>query len=49
MERKRRTFDADFKLQVARMVRDQELSVGQVCRAMDVGEMAVRRASDRKP
>jgi transposase len=43
MERKRRSFDAAFKLQVARMVLDQGLSVGQVCRDMDVGETAVRR------
>jgi transposase len=43
MERKRRSFDAGFKLQVARMVRDQGLSVGQVCRDMGLGETAVRR------
>lgn len=43
MGRKRRSFDAAFKLQVARMVLDHGLSVGQVCRDMDVGETAVRR------
>ena len=31
MERTRRSFDAGFKLQVARMVRDQGLSVGNRC------------------
>lgn len=39
----RRTFDAAFKLQVVRMVRDQGLGVGQVCRDLGVGETAVRR------
>ena len=43
MTRKRRTFDAGFKLQVVQMVRDQGLSVGQVCRDMDLVESAVRR------
>ena len=43
MKRKRRTFDAGFKLQVVQMVRDQGLSVGQVCRDMDLVESAVRR------
>ena len=43
MSRKRRTFDASFKLQVARMVRDQGISIGQVCRDMNLGETAVRR------
>lgn len=43
MKRKRRTFDAAFKLQVARMVREQGLSVTQVCRDMDLVESAVRR------
>ena len=43
MSGKRRTFDASFKLQVVQMVRDQGLSVGQVCRDMSLGETAVRR------
>src|SRR3982750_2428534 len=42
-QRKRRNFDAAFKLQVVRMVRDQGLSVGQVCKDLDLGETAVRR------
>jgi transposase len=36
-------FDAAFKLQVVQMIRDQGLSVGQVCRDMDLVESAVRR------
>lgn len=43
MSWKRRTFDAAFKLQVARMVRDQGVSVGQVRRDMKLGESVVRR------
>ena len=39
----RRTFDAEFKLQVVQMIRDQGLSVGAVCRDMKLGETAVRR------
>lgn len=33
-EKQRRTFNAEFKLQVAQMIRDQGLSVGEVCRDM---------------
>jgi transposase len=36
-------FDASFKLKVVQMVKDQGLSVGQVCRDMKLGETAVRR------
>lgn len=43
MNQKRRVFDASFKLQVVRMIKDQGLSVGQVCRDMDLGATAVRR------
>jgi len=43
MKQKRRAFDASFKLQIVQMIRDQGLSVGQVCRDMDLGETAVRR------
>ena len=42
-KRTRRAFDAAFKLQVVRMIREQGLSVGQVCRDMDLVESAVRR------
>lgn len=31
MKQKRRVFDAGFKLQVAQMVRDQGVSIAQVC------------------
>ena len=43
MSRNRRTFDAAFKLQVAQMIREQGLSVGQVCRDQDLVDSAVRR------
>src|SRR5471030_3176826 len=43
MSQNRRTFDASFKLKVVQMIRDQGLSVGQVCRDMKLGETAVRR------
>lgn len=42
-KRARRAFDAAFKLQVVRMIREQGLSVGQVCRDMNLVESAVRR------
>ena len=42
MTRRRRQFDASFKLEVVRMVRDQGLSVGEVCRSMELGESAGR-------
>ena len=42
-KRTRRAFDAAFKLQVVSMIRDQGLSVGQVCRDMKLVESAVRR------
>jgi transposase len=42
-KRARRAFDAAFKLQVVRMVRDQGLSVGQVCRDMNLTDSGVRR------
>lgn len=43
MKTARRQFDTQFKLQVARMVKDQGLGVAQVCSDMDLGETAVRR------
>jgi transposase len=42
-KRQRRHFDAAFKLQVVQMIREQGLSVGEVCRDMKLGETAVRR------
>lgn len=41
--KQRRTFNAEFKLHVVQMIRDQGLSVGDVCRDMKIGETAVRR------
>lgn len=41
--RNRRTFDTAFKLQVVQMIRDQGLSVSQVCRDQDLVDSAVRR------
>ena len=43
MSKKSRVFDADFKLQVARMIKDQGMSVSEVCRDRRVGATAVRR------
>ena len=43
MTQKRRTFDSSFKLRTVQMIKDQGLSVGQVCRDMGLGETAVRR------
>ncbi len=43
MTRRRRQFDTSFKLEVVRMVRDQGLSVSEVCRSMELGETALRR------
>ena len=43
MNSKRRVFDTDLKLQVVKMVKEQGLSVSQVCREMSIGETAVRR------
>ena len=43
MKQERRTFDASFKLRIVQMIKDQGLSVGQVCRDMKLGETAVRR------
>lgn len=43
MNGKRRAFDVSFKLRIVQMVKDQGLSVGQICRDMKLGETAVRR------
>jgi transposase len=43
MTRIRRTFDAAFKLQVAQMIREQGLSIGQVCKDQNLVNSAVRR------
>ncbi len=43
MKEKRRQFDREFKLRAVQMIKDQGLSVVQVCRDLDLGETAVRR------
>jgi len=43
MTNKRRTFDDSFKLQVVKMIKDQGLTVPQVCGDLNIGETAVRR------
>lgn len=42
-QNKRRSCDASFKLQVIYVVKQQGLSVAQVCKNMKLGESAVRR------
>lgn len=42
-KKQRRTFNAEFKLQVVQLIRAQGLSVSEVCRDMKLGETAVRR------
>ncbi|MGD8246959.1 transposase [Ralstonia pseudosolanacearum] len=43
MTRTRRHLDASFKLQVVKMIREQGLSVSQICRDLELGETTVRR------
>jgi transposase len=43
MTKKRRVFSASMKLEMVKMVRDQGLSVAEVCRTMSVGPTALRR------
>lgn len=47
MRRKRRSFSAEYKKQIARMVLDDGLRVADVCRDQDLGETAVRRWVDQ--
>ena len=42
-KRSRRAFDAAFKLQVVRTIREQGVSISQVCRDMNLVESVVRR------
>lgn len=46
-KRARRSFDSNFKLQVVRMIREQSMSVSQVCQDLDLVESAVRRWLDQ--
>lgn len=41
--RTRRNFDTTFKLQVVQLIREQNLSVAQVCRDQNLVDSAVRR------
>ncbi len=41
-KKSRRAFDAAFKLQVVKMIRQQGLSIGQVCKDMNLVDSAVR-------
>ncbi len=43
MIRLRRSFTAEFKLEAASQVVDQNDSIPEACRALDVGESAIRR------
>jgi transposase len=43
MSKKYRKFDASFKLEVVKMIKDQGMSIAQVSRDLDLGETAVRR------
>jgi len=47
MTRKRRSFSAEYKQRIARMVIDDGLSVAAVCRDQSLGETAVRRWVDQ--
>lgn len=40
MSKKNRIFDASFKLEVAKMIKDQGMSVSQVCRDLNLGDTA---------
>lgn len=39
----RRKFDAQFKLEVVHLIKDQDLSVNEVAKTMGVGKTAIRR------
>lgn len=43
MSKQRKQYETAFKLEVARMVVDQELSVGQVVKDMNIGRTVVSR------
>lgn len=42
MEKNRRSFTAEFKLEAANLVIEQGYSIMEACRAMNVGETALR-------
>lgn len=43
MEKQRRTFTTQFKLETASLIVDQKYSYREACRALDVGESALQR------
>jgi transposase len=43
MSKNRRAFDTSFKLRIVQMIKEQGMSVAQVCRDMKLGDTAVRR------
>lgn len=47
MIRERKSYTADFKLEVARMVVDQGLGVAQVTKDMDIDPTAIRPRADQ--
>ena len=47
MKRQRRSFSPDFKHDAACLVLDQKYSVAEACRALEVGETALRRWVDQ--
>ncbi len=47
MNRERKSYTADFKLEVARMIVDQGVGVTQVSKDMNIGLTAIRRWVDQ--
>ena len=43
MNKERRVFDTTFKLEVVKLIKEQGVSISQVCADMSIGETAVRR------
>ncbi len=43
MNKERRIFDTTFILEVVKLIKEQGLSVSQVCTDLSIGETAVRR------
>ena len=43
MKKQRRSFSTEFKQEAACLVLDQEYSVLEACRSLDIGETALRR------
>ena len=43
MSKARRNFNADFKLNICKSIREQGLTITQICRDNDLGQTAVHR------